>query len=157
MNARREILPAETGYTLVCRAGTLLCALPAGSVAETMRPLPVEPLPGLPGFVSGSSIVRGAPVPVVVLSRLLGAETPEAKRFVVVRAGSRFVALAVDDVLGFRSLSGAAVAALPPLLGGAGAAVTELGALDGALMAVLETARLISEEVFAAIDDSVAA
>lgn len=146
-------MPSEAGYTLVCRAGTLLCALPAGSVLETMRPLPVKPLPGLPAFIAGSAIVRGTPLPVIVLGRLLGSQVATPERFVIVRAGPRPVALAVDDVLGFRSLSGAVVAALPPLLAGAArAAVTELGALDGALMAVLETSNLIPEDVFAAMD-----
>jgi purine-binding chemotaxis protein CheW len=148
-------LPAEAGYTLICRAGTLMCALPAASVVETMRMLPIELLPGVPGFVAGLSIVRGTPLPVIVLSRLLGADASDARRLVVVRAGSRLAALAVDELVGFRSLAGAVVAALPPLLvGAARSAVTELGALDGALLAVLETASVVPDDVFAATDHS---
>lgn len=127
-------------------------------VIETMRLLPIEPLPGLPQFVAGSAIIRGLPLPVIVLSRLLDAETGPARRLVVVRAGQRFVALAIDDVLGFRDLSHDIVATLPPLLSGAArSAVTELGALDGALMAVLDTASLVPDDVLAAIDRSVVA
>jgi purine-binding chemotaxis protein CheW len=152
-------LPAQAGYySLVCRVGTLLCALPAASVVETMRPLPLEKLPGVPGFVAGTSIIRGTPQPVIVLGRLLGAEASTPQRLVVVRTGARLAALAVDEVLGFRLLSGSVAAALPPLLSGAArSSVTELGALDGALLAVFDTSSLIPDGVFAVLDQGGAA
>jgi len=144
---------AEASLSLICRAGTLLCALRAQSVVETMRPLPIEVLPGSPDFVAGSAIIRGQPLPVIELSRLLGAEIGVAGRLVVIRAASRLAALAVTDILGFRSLTSAMVATLPPLLSGAArSAVAQLGTLDRELMAVLDTASLIPDAVFSAID-----
>jgi purine-binding chemotaxis protein CheW len=156
---RRPIVPAaEASFSLICRAGTLLCALRASSVVETMRPLPIEALPGAPDFVIGSAIIRGQPLPVIELSRLLGAEIGTPGRLVVIRAASRLAALAVTELVGFRSLSGAIVATLPPLLSGAArSAVAQLGTLDRELMAVLDTASLIPDAVFTAIDRNMVA
>jgi purine-binding chemotaxis protein CheW len=36
-----------------------------------MRPLPIKPIAGTPGFVRGVSIIRGAPTPVIDLKALL--------------------------------------------------------------------------------------
>ena len=50
---------------LVVMVGARACAIPLDHVAETMRPLPIEPVAGTPGFVRGVSVIRGAPTPVV--------------------------------------------------------------------------------------------
>src|SRR5688572_15607941 len=65
---------ANRAMWLICRVSTRVCALPLDAVVETMRPLVVEPVAGAPGFVSGLSIVRGEPIPVVDAARLLGTE-----------------------------------------------------------------------------------
>ena len=57
---------------LLCQVGSLVCALPLEHISETMRPLSLQPFHGMPPFVDGLSIIRGAPVPVVDLARLLG-------------------------------------------------------------------------------------
>ena len=44
--------------SLICRVGDLLCAVPLALVGETMRPLPVEPLAGVPSYVRGVAIIR---------------------------------------------------------------------------------------------------
>lgn len=126
----------------------MLCALPLRDVIETLRPLPIEPLAGAPSYVCGLSILRGAPVPVVDLGLLLGAEQVRATRLVALRAGARTVAAAVSEVLGVRAL--ARDTGLPPLLKDVGhGAIQTLGSLDRELLLVLEGARIVPEEVFA--------
>lgn len=133
---------------LLCRVHRMLCALPLRDVIETLRPLPIEPLAGAPSYVCGVSILRGAPVPVVDLGLLLGVEQVRATRLVALRVGSRTVAAAVGAVLGVRTLTGDG--ALPPLLREAGhGAVQTLGSIDRELLLVLESARLVPEEVYA--------
>ncbi len=137
--------------TLVCRARARLCALPLEAVVETMRPLPVNELPGAPPFVRGVSLIRGAPVPVVDVGRLLGdAGSAGATRFVVLRLGERRVALAVEAVLGLRELPSQQLAELPPLLRDAAEVVPRVAALDSELLHVLAAARLVPDSVWQA-------
>ena len=139
--------------SLLCRVHPFVCALPLGHVIETLRPLTVEPLWGAPGFVCGLSIIRGVPVPVVDMGRLLGSERTRPTRFVTLRAGARTVAIAVDAVIGVRALGSAGTGELPPLLSGAGnAAVLSLGSLDRELLLVLKSGRLVPDELFARLD-----
>jgi purine-binding chemotaxis protein CheW len=134
------------------------CALPVRHVAETMRPLPLEALPGAPDFVVGVSIVRGAPVPIVSVARLLDEPGGHAGRFVIVKTGARRVGLAVDEVVGFRTLTRDAFTQLPPLLAIASAtAVAQIAVLDGELLAVLGAAGIVSEAVFDAVATRAAA
>jgi len=136
--------------SLLCRVHRWVCALPLEQVIETLRPLPMEPLSGAPGFVCGLSIIRGLPVPVVDLGRLLGTERTRPTRFVTLRAGVRTVALAVDAVIGVRALGSAGAGELPPLLSATGNdALRSLGSLDGELLLVLESGRLVPDELFA--------
>lgn len=136
-------------HWLLCRAGARLCALPIETIVETMRRLPVEPLARAQPFVLGMSVVRGAPVPVVDVAALLGERAANPERLVTLRVGERMVALALDEVLGLRDISGAAV---PPLLqDAAGEVVAAIGALDAELLLVLNTARAIPEAVLDAL------
>ncbi|MEI9948856.1 MAG: chemotaxis protein CheW [Pseudomonadota bacterium] len=130
---------------LLCQVGLFVCALPLEHVSETMRPLPLEPLSGTASFIAGVSIIRGGPVPVVDLARLLGNGTDELRtRLVVVRVGERRAALSVAGVIGVRSLESAAVSELPPLLGGTSAEVIlAVGSLDARLLLLLETSRML--------------
>lgn len=129
---------------LLCQVGSAVSAFPVADVIETMRPLPVTPLPGLPEFVAGAAIIRGVSTPVVPLRRLFGDDDAPPGRFVSVRTGHRQVALAVDAIIGIGKIAGTGMTALPPLLQEAAAhGVARLGALDGALLAVLEGARLV--------------
>ena len=135
--------------SLVCRVATRVCALPLDVVIEIMRPLPVEPLAGAPGFITGLAIIRGEPMPVVDAARLLGAEAAAPSRFVTLRIGARQVALAVDAVLGVRLVAAERRSALTSLLGAvAGDAVAAIGTLDAQLLVVLEAARLVPDAVF---------
>lgn len=139
--------------SLVCQVATRICALPLGAVIETMRPLPIEPLAGAPDFIAGMAIVRGEPVPVVDAARLLGAGAGRPRRFVTLRGGPRPVALAVDAVLGVRTIAADRFVELPALAGAAaGEVIAAIGALDARLLVVLEAARLVPDVVFALIE-----
>lgn len=133
---------------LVCRVGSRVCALPLEHVAEIMRPLPVEPLANMPGFVEGLALIRGRPIPVVDAGRLLGAPTDERAitRYVAIKLGERSVALAVDAVVGVRNVEERALLELPALLRETDSElVSALGRLDADLLLVLEHTRLLPD------------
>lgn len=132
---------------LLCRVGALVCGLPLEHVVETLRPLALSPLEGMPPFVSGLSIIRGLPVAVVDLGRLLGDQRGAAReRWVLTRAQGRLLALSVERVIGVRSLPGSTLSALPSLMGEASAEfVSRVGALDAGLLVMLESARVLPE------------
>ncbi len=137
---------------LLCRAGSCVCALPLVHVSETMRALPLEALGGMPDFVLGLAIVRGAPTPVVDVSRLVGGARGAPARFVTVKTRRTPLALAFDEVLGVRVLAPRSLQEIPPLLGGSRAGiVSAIGALDRELLVLLEAARALPESVWAAL------
>lgn len=141
-------MAARTAFpVLLCRLPSCLIGVPLEHVIETMRPLPVEPLSaGAPVFVTGLSVIRGAPVPVVDTSRLLGGQEIRAGRFVTVKTGRRIVALACQDVVGVRTLERESLQELPPLLREAETtAIAAIGALDTDLLAVLQSACILPE------------
>lgn len=149
---------AEAFGWLLCRTGSLLLALPVGSVIEIMRSLPIEPLTGVPQAVLGVSIIRGEPIPVIDASRLLrGAET-RTERLVTIAVGGRPAALAVEQVIGVRVFDPETLGKLPPLLQhSAEEAVTAIRGLDGELLLFLDAARLVPAELFKALDAAEAA
>jgi len=147
----RDIVEAVA--SLVCRVASRICALPLDAVIETMRPLPIEPLAGAPPFIAGMAVIRGAPVPVVDVAQLLGAGDAQPRRFVTLRGARRPIALAVDGVLGVRTIAGDQLSELTPLAGAiAGEIIAAVGTLDDRLLVVLETARLVPDAVFALVE-----
>ena len=149
----------ENENYLICRAGSRLCALSLASVRETMRQQPVSPLRGMPPFVLGLSVIRGAPTPVIDAARLLG-ESGESDgalaRFIALRVGDRTAALATGPVLGIRALDGELVKA-PSLLGSlAGDAVKTLGTVDRELLLVLESSLLVPHQVWSRVESQAA-
>ena len=143
-----ELSPAPGTAALLVGVLGRVYALPIAEVIETMRPLPIEPIAEGPAFVRGLSIVRGEAVPVVDLASLLDERAgPPAERWVLVRAGDRRVALAVERVIGLGRLEPGELTQLPPLLQEAhGERVRQVGRLDRQLLMVLEAARLAPEE-----------
>lgn len=140
---------------LLCQAGSRLCGFPIEHIAETMRPLPVETLAGMPPFLLGLAVIRGIATPVVDLGSLVSGSARRAPptRYVTVKAGPRQAALAVDAVLGIRAMPASTRAGLPPLCKDARAEFVELIAtLDGDLLLVLESAKVVPSEVWAALD-----
>jgi purine-binding chemotaxis protein CheW len=138
---------------LLCRVRALHCVLPLAQVAETMRPLPITALPGMPPSVLGVSLIRGHPTPVVDAARLLDGERLDATRLVLLKTGERRVALLVDDVSGIRSFPPDSVHELPPLIDDSNSGlISALGRADAGLLLVLRTARLVPEETWAELD-----
>lgn len=133
---------------LLCRAGSHLCALPLAHLIEVMRPLPVEPLADAPAFMHGLSVIRGTPVPVLDLGRLLGQTKSSPTRLVTVRAGGRVLALAVTEVMAVRREDQIGPHAPVPLLREvARESVSTIGALDSEALFFLEELRVLAEGV----------
>jgi purine-binding chemotaxis protein CheW len=149
-SARR--FSAEQAPALICRVRSLCCALRVSHVVETMRPQPVEALASAPGFVLGVAVIRGVAVPVVDVGALLGAsEPPCPTRFITLAIGERVVALAVEGIVGVRTLPDEALAELPPLLRDASLdAIERIGTLDASLLIVLRTARIVTDALLGA-------
>lgn len=86
---------------LLARLGEVTFALPALAVREIVRAVAITPLPGAPAIVEGALNVRGELVPVIDVRGRLGlpARKLDPDQFIVlVRAGSRTLAVRVDDV-----------------------------------------------------------
>jgi purine-binding chemotaxis protein CheW len=141
------------GLSLLCRVGELLCALPLERVEEAMRPLPVEAIAGVPAYVRGLAVIRGTPIPVVDAASLLTGDASHPTRFVTVKTGSRRIALAVDAVVGVVEIPRGSLEPLPLLFQSASLdAISAIGTLDGDLLLVLQSARLIPEELWAVLE-----
>jgi purine-binding chemotaxis protein CheW len=136
--------------SLIVAAGSRACAIPVAHVVETMRPLRIDFIAGVPPFLLGLAVIRGLPVPVVDLQAVVGGDrTAAIARFVAIRLGERRVALAVDAVVGLRELDAIREEEMPPLLREARADVIEaIGVLDAQLLLVLRASRLVPEEVW---------
>lgn len=154
MDNRMTAGVSQRNPVLVVAVGARACAIPLCHVVETMRPLPIGPVTGTPGFVRGVAVIRGAPTPVVDLGALLGNSGNSATygRFVTLKLGERRVALGVDGVGGVRHLDSAQLGELPPLLRDVAADLVEsVGVRDAELLVVLRAARLVPEEVWATL------
>jgi purine-binding chemotaxis protein CheW len=144
----------DTTRALLVRAGGALCAIPLHHVVETMRPLPTTELAGAPPFLAGVAVIRGEAVPVVELRRFLGPSgeaTVPSTRFVVVRAGARRFALAVEAVVATAELATSGATPLPLLGEACRSAIESVGALDDELLMILSVARVVPAEVWSAL------
>jgi purine-binding chemotaxis protein CheW len=154
MMAHIPMPSAERNPALIVTIGRRACAIGLQHVAETMRPLAIETMSGMPEFVRGVSVVRGTPMPVVDLQVLLetGEHSAACGRFVTVKVGERRVALAVDGVVGVRHLDSAQIGELPPLLRDIDADLVEaIGTCDAQLLLVLRAARIVPDDVWATL------
>jgi purine-binding chemotaxis protein CheW len=146
------------GPSLLCRTGDRLLAVPVANVVETMRPLPVESFPGINRFVLGVSKIRGAVVPVIDVGGLTGDGGISAGvpgRFVTLAFDGRTVALAVDAVIGVRTLDDAILDDLPPLLDSVDREnLSAIGILDAHLLVVLDSSHLVPESVWTSLTES---
>ena len=144
-SAATELTQLAGQSALLCQVGSLVCGLPLEHIIETLRPLALSPFEGMPPFVMGLSVIRGTPTPVVDLGRLLGNEGSARRgRWVLARAQGRRVALAVEQVIGVRTLATSLLSALPSLLGEASAEfVSRVGSLDERVLVMLESGRVL--------------
>jgi purine-binding chemotaxis protein CheW len=144
--------PSGTTMWLLCHEGGRYLALRAADVRETMRPMPIEPVPNMPAFVSGLAVVRGAAVPVVDAGVVFGGKGGVARRWVTLALGERSVVLAVESVETLCALEEAGFVAVPPLLRSVGEdIVAAVGTLDARLLLVLEAGRLLTDEQWRAL------
>jgi len=144
----------EISSVFVVRVGARVCALPLHHVVETMRPLPIDPVVGTPGFISGVSVIRGIATPVVDLKALLdnSENSPSFGRFVVLKLDNRQIAIGVDSVVGLGNLDAAQLGKLPPLLRDVCADLFDsFGSRDAQLLLVLRAARIVPDEVWATL------
>jgi purine-binding chemotaxis protein CheW len=140
-------------FVLVVRINSQLCGFAIEHVIETMRPLEVDSLPGMPPFVRGLSVVRGSPVPVVELAVLLGEEAGLTRRWVLLRVGERRVAVAVTEVLGLHRIAESAFRAFPPLLEQTLAGlVLAVEQRDREFLLVLQSNRLMPEDAWRTLE-----
>lgn len=140
-----------TKPVLIAMVGTRACALPIEHVAETMRPMPVERIPGAPGFVLGVSVIRGEPIPVIDAEALIDGNGAGSgcERFVTIKLGDRRAALAVKRVVGIRMLDAVRYGELPRLLSPANDGLIEsIGASDEQIVTVLRAARVVPDGVW---------
>jgi purine-binding chemotaxis protein CheW len=129
------------GLHLVARVDGRVFAVPLAAVVEVMRPQPLRRLADAPAWLAGLSTIRGSTVPVIDAAALLGAQATEPRRLIALRAGARVVALACSAVDGIRALR---TETLPPLARAATPDfIATLARADGALLQVLEAARLL--------------
>jgi purine-binding chemotaxis protein CheW len=143
-------MDGSQGSWLLCRAGSHLCALPLVEILEVMRMQPAEPLADSPAMMRGVAVIRGAPVPLLDLGRLLGQARTTPTRIVTFRAGGRILGLAVAEVEGVRRDDELGPRAAVPLLQQAAAeSVAAIGALDGEALLFLEKLRVLADKVAA--------
>jgi purine-binding chemotaxis protein CheW len=146
-------------HALLVRIGDVVGGLPIVDVVETLRPLPIQALAGMPAYVCGLSIIRGSPHAVVDLSRLVTGRAPDTfARFVVVRVGARHMALAVEEVVGVREIETPRLQRMPSLLSESGRHLTAgLGGVDRDLLLMLESSRVLLDDVAQALGSGGAA
>jgi purine-binding chemotaxis protein CheW len=126
-----------------------ICALPLAHVIETMRPLPLETIAGVPPYVCGASIVRGVPTPVVDLGMVLGKGVGTNGRFVSLRLSDRQVVFSVRDVLGVQRLDDSQIEDLPPLLQEAtNETIESIGTLDRQMLFVLRASWMLPDSIW---------
>jgi purine-binding chemotaxis protein CheW len=143
----------QTKKALVVKLKSCICAVPVTHIIEMMRPLPVEPISGVPSFVLGVSIIRGIPTPVIDLGALVGTPSEQAERFVTLRVADKQVALSMNAVVGVCDLGVVvAIRELPPLLQRASNEVVEtIGALDQQVLLVLREGWELPDEIWHAL------
>jgi len=98
-----------------------LCGLPLASVERVEAMCAITPLPNAPSIVAGVINVHGAVIPVLDLARPL-TETSRQYRLgdqlLLVRTPTRSVAIAVNQVVGVRSLPESGIASANALWSG---------------------------------------
>jgi purine-binding chemotaxis protein CheW len=143
------------GQSLVFRSGQHLAAIGLEHVTEVLRPLPVEPLAGVPPYIQGLSVLRGQPVPVIDIGLLLGGDRATGRaveRFVGVRTGAQVSALAVDTVVGIHDVPMDLLHDLSSVTGSVACAA--VGTVGSEPLLLLQAGRVIPESVWDALQEA---
>ena len=132
---------------VVCRLAHVMVAIPIEHVVEAMRPLPLAVFEGMAEPFLGVAIIRGKPVPVLSGGKLMGVPSRAVPtRFVVLRAGRRTAALAVDALVGVRAVEVAAADDWHELARSIAAETSSaIGLLDQRLLLSVQAARIVPE------------
>jgi purine-binding chemotaxis protein CheW len=135
---------------VLCHLAEIVTAIPIHYVVETLRPLSLAAFEGMADPLLGVAVIRGKLGPVVSGRMLLGLPSgPAPTRWVVLRVGERLAALAVDSVIGVRTLDAAIADSWPELANHIAAEkVSAIGLLDRRLLMCLQAARLVDEAVW---------
>lgn len=90
---------------MVLEVGAAKVGIPRERVREVVLARDPTPLPGLPPWLPGLVAIRGVPVCVVDLSKLLELPSPGGARFLAVVEGPKgLLALLADDLLDLRDV-----------------------------------------------------
>lgn len=145
--------PLASTMVLLCRSMGRLCAFDLDHVRETMRALPVQPVPDMPSCVAGVAMIRGIAAPVLDVNCLLGgAAGKPARRFISLKLDARHLALAVDEVIGVRAIAADQLAGIAPLLQDADQGmVRAIATLDAELLLILQASRMMPEHSWQAL------
>lgn len=136
---------------LVFRAGPVFCALALDEVVETMRPLATRPLAGTPPYVLGLTIMRGAPAPVIDMTRLLTGIDGMVERYVAVEAGRGLIACATGPVLGVQDVRVAPPDGPAALFTGVSTSlIAAVGTIGAEPLLLLRSIRAVPDEVWEA-------
>ena len=134
---------------LLVRAHAWYCAIPVASVTETCRPLPVQPVEGMPAFVRGITVMRGKTTPVIHLGMMLaGGSIEPGRRFVAVQVRGSPLVFEVDETVGVRHIPRSQLDTTTPLThGGATDRLDGVGVFNNELLAWLDTARIVQDDL----------
>jgi purine-binding chemotaxis protein CheW len=126
------------------------CALPVSAIAEVMRPLRPDAVPGAPDYVKGAAMIRGVPTPVIDLGTLLsGRSLEQPGRMIAMKVNDvRRAALLADGVLGLCNGAELLPGSAPLLENCASEVIAQLGKLDGALLTVLRAGRIVPDDLW---------
>lgn len=147
MGTQWAYAPGNGAPCLLLGAGARRAAVPIEAVVETMRPLPIAPLPGMPGGLLGVAIVRSTATLVADLATLLGEPKGASDRWVSLRlsASARPLALAAR-VIGVRALDRDAIEAGRVVPTGVAATfVDAIVAHEGQALAILDVGRILGD------------
>jgi purine-binding chemotaxis protein CheW len=133
---------------LLCRAASVICALPVAHVVEVMRVVPLDQVAGAPPYVLGLGVIRGSAVPVIDLGLLVSNQASSPARLITIKTATHTVAVAVEAVFGVSAIAAELLGRLPPLVEqDANASLAAIGVRDRALVMFLKAGRLVPDSV----------
>ncbi|MBD8526773.1 chemotaxis protein CheW [Pseudomarimonas arenosa] len=147
----------EQGFLTLQAAGRP-CAVPLDAVIEVLRPLPIDALTDVPAYLLGLSVLRGQPVAVLDLPRLLGQPGEAIGRWLHLRVGPRRLALAVPSVGRVEHLDQLDWQPLPALFeGDAARVVQQVAQRDQQLYVQLNVMRLLPDSLWRRLEKGASA